>query len=122
MKHRLGHAANWDDGDGDFSHRAVAKLLLSFPVGFWQAQSIQPILDDPGPRALFVRDRYIRFFSHGDACADLKANLQAGHAYQIKVELKKQDMTFWVEDQANHEAVSDRQTAKASWEINLGGV
>jgi len=103
--------------------RKVALQAVDYVyVGFWQAQSISTILVDPGQRVLSVKGQYIGFFTHGDACADLKANLQAGCAYQIKVDLKKQNMIFWVEDLANHEAVSDRQTNQVSWMINFGGI
>jgi len=102
--------------------KATLQSVDGVPVGFWQAQSTSPILIDPGPRALFVRGQYVRFWSHGDAYAELKATLKAGHTYQIKVELQKQSMTFWVEDLANHEAVCNPQTSQASWIINAGGI
>jgi len=102
--------------------KAALQAVDGVRLDFWQAQSTRPILIDPGQRALLVRGQYVRFFTHGDSYVDLKATLQAGHAYQIKVELKKREMTFWVEDLATHEEVSDRQTAKASWEINWVGV
>ena len=100
--------------------KAALQAVDGVRVDFWQAQSTRPILIDPGQRALFVRGQYVRFFTHGDSYVDLKATLQAGHAYQIKVVLKKREMTFWVEDLATHEEVSDRKTAKVSWIINVG--
>jgi len=104
------------------ARKAALQAVDGVYVGFWQAQSISPILVDPGQRTLAVQGQYIGFFTHGDANAELKANLQAGRAYQIKAELKKWNMTFWIEDLVSHEAASVRQTNQVSWMINFGGL
>ncbi len=104
------------------ARKAALQAVDGVYVSFWQAQSISPILVDPGQRTLAVQGHYIGFFTHGDASAELKANLQAGRAYQIKVELKKWNMIFWLEDLVNHEAASVQQTNQVSWIINFGGL
>jgi len=89
-------------------------------LGYWQEQSVKPVLIEPGTRLLTVHGEYVGLPLSGQGDAELKAILQAGHAYQLQVERNGRLLTFWVEDVATHEAVSDRQTTKASVYIPFG--
>ena len=63
---------------------------------------------------LTVRGAYNTLFTDGNVWVQFETLLQSGHDYQIRMERKKRLMTFWVEDVATHDAVTERKSAKAA--------
>ena len=53
---------------------------------------------------------------------ELKAALQAGHAYQLQFEWKDNLMIFWVEDATTHVEVSERQSTNATVRLKPGSM
>jgi hypothetical protein len=91
-------------------------------VSSWQGRGAYPVLVDPGLRMLTVLGVYLRPFSRGEGQVELKAMLQAAHAYQIQLARKETLLTFWVEDVTTHDEASDRQTTNASVGFEVGSV
>jgi hypothetical protein len=88
-----------------------------------QSRSDDVFLIDPGARLLTVYGIYSNSLTTGIAeDVDLTAVLQAGHVYQLQLERMEELMTFWVEDVATHEAVSERLSKKATSHLKLGSM
>ena len=84
-----------------------------------------PMLIDPGIRNLKVRCEYLGFSVlayKGESSLDLRADLKAGHAYELKGERSERHVTVWLEDAATHQVVSQRVSAEATVAPVLGGV
>ena len=86
----------------------------------WNRTPTSLVLVDPGMRSLDVYGEYLHPFLKDVGQVELKAMLRAGHAYQIQFEQKERLMTFWVEDVATHEAVSERQSTNATVHLEPG--
>lgn len=104
-----------------FPMKVTLQMVDGARLSFWQKSFTDSLLIDPGTRLLTVRCEYSGFPWSGKGCAELKATLQAGHAYTIRCERQKRILTFWAEDTATLEAASARQTTTASASIHLGG-
>jgi hypothetical protein len=76
-----------------------------------------PVLIDPGSRILNVVGNYHGVFGVQErGRVELNATVRAGHTYRIRVERNGRIMTFWVEDEEAHEAVSEkRSTTTTHW-------
>jgi hypothetical protein len=87
----------------------------------WHARTTEAALIDPGGRILNVHGEYLGLFYVGYADVELKADLQAGQAYQLRIERNGRLLTFWLEDATTHSEVSDRQAKEASIRVIVGG-
>lgn len=71
-------------------------------------------------RELNVSGVYSHSFLTDIGQVELKAILQADHAYQIHLERKERLMTFWVEEVTSHEPASERQSTNATVYLEPG--
>lgn len=89
----------------------------------WNRSPADTVLVDPGVRVLTVYGVYSGVFTDRVAeNVELKAALQAGHAYQLQFERKENLMIFWVEDVTTHVEVSERQSTNATIHLKLGSM
>ena len=92
-------------------------------LSLWNRSPADTVLVDPGVRVLTVYGGYSGIFTDRAAeNVELKATLQAGHAYQLQFERKENLMTFWVEDATTHVEVSERQSTNATVRLRLGSM
>lgn len=75
------------------------------------------ILVDPGIRTLTVTGHKPGFLDPKDyleGTVELKATLMPGRSYVVRFEIEEMLMTFWMEDEATHETVSERRSTNAT--------
>lgn len=100
---RGSHVGGWF---GDFTDVWVEKV-----DGLPCSVRFNSVLVDPGSRVFSVAGIYAGWFGGRDTGrVELNAIVKAGHTYRIKVERSRELMTFWVEDEAMHEAASQKQS------------